>query len=151
MSKFMSDRVKNINPVIYVWLMMGDLNARHVSMGHRANEDMGLEEILLNGSGLVVNQLIPTYRRFGTIDNFSILDLCVCSPGMANKLLLLQVLSEKCMGSDHFQLRRLFRLFEIDRGFLIRGFFNFRKQIGIHLEISCRWTFQRMKPRNLTL
>ena len=84
------------------WVVMGDLNSKLISLGYETSDDKGLEDILLETNGLVLNSLDPTWRKFRTTDHFGILTLCICSPGIPKVLNSLTVLPEEYMGSDHF-------------------------------------------------
>ena len=54
---------------------MGELNSKLISLGYETSDDKGLEDILLNTNGLVLNSLEPTWRKFITTDHFGILTL----------------------------------------------------------------------------
>ena len=86
------------------WMIMGDLNSKLVGLGCRSDDDNGLSEILLSGSGLILNNRVPTYLRFNSADYWEVLDLCICSPSTASKLLEFSVLLGQNMGSDHFPI-----------------------------------------------
>jgi exonuclease III len=83
------------------WVLLGDLNAKLTSLGCRENDDKGLEDILLNTSATVVSDKTHTYYRYGANNYSELLDLCICSPGMASKVSSFEVLTLKDMGSDH--------------------------------------------------
>lgn len=83
------------------WVLLGDLNAKLTSLGCRDDDDKGLEDILLNTSATVVSDKTHTYYRYGENNYSELLDLCICSPGMASKVSSFEVLTLMDMGSDH--------------------------------------------------
>ena len=86
------------------WVLLGDLNARLSFLNDGVEgKDRGLEDILLQNSGTVINILdkTNTYFPYSRNGKSSLLDLCICSPGPASKVEAFQVLENCHMGSDH--------------------------------------------------
>ena len=93
------------------WIVMGDLNAKLVSLGSDVDDDLGLADILLNGGGMVVNNRVPTYCRFQTAVSTNVLDLCICSNGCERLLDSFSVLMDQdLVHSDHHPIRAIFHL-----------------------------------------
>ena len=112
------------------WIVMGDLNSKLVSLGGPSDEDLGLEDILLNGSGIVVNNRVPTYCKFQTVSSTSVLDLCICSVGCERLLSSFEVLTDQeVVHSDHHPIRAIFDLIPSRQGPCPKNkkFFSFTK------------------------
>jgi len=72
-------------------------------IGCKGNDRNGsvLEQILVDTSMVIHNNLSPTYNKFNT-DYFELLDLVISSESISNKITELEVLYDHDMGSDHF-------------------------------------------------
>ena len=85
-------------------IILGDLNAKLKSLGCSCDEDNGLEDILLSGNGVVINNKVPTYCKFGNANKMEVLDLCICSASCSGLIDNFTVVNTNDMGSDHFPI-----------------------------------------------
>jgi hypothetical protein len=82
---------------------LGDLNAKSPAFGCKSSSTSGnfLANFVLENDLLVLNNRDPTYFSHSIKDYSEILDLALCSPSAASKLIEFEVLSDMRMGSDH--------------------------------------------------
>ena len=88
------------------FIILGDINAHSTLLGDSVSNTNGkiLENILMDGCFIIANDVSqPTYIGFNQ-DKKSVLDVCICSPFLWNKITEFKILSNDNMGSDHLPL-----------------------------------------------